>query len=284
MQIEPSRSINQKIPLWLCLAFAINLLAGCATMEGIWSKAQRTDSTRGYELFIESYPDSPHVPEARSRIENLTYERAANRDQISDYEKFIEKYPTGILNEQARNRIAVLQKEKEDLFSQLQRVSADYANYQKRVPKQIGDTISYEKERIIKSLLPALDNFEHTLQNAHSAEDVDVLVKGIQIIYDQLIEILKSNTVEQIKALGETFDPCVHEAMTQQTDTEKDQNVVLEEFQKGYRLNGRIIRPSRVIVNKLPEEKPGDGQEGQPPEQPEDENDAAGECESTDSE
>ena len=62
--------------------------------------------------------------------------------------------------------IEELQKEKDELFAQLQRVSADYANFQKRVPRQISDSINYEKEKIIKSLLPALDNFEHTLQNA----------------------------------------------------------------------------------------------------------------------
>jgi molecular chaperone GrpE len=151
--------------------------------------------------------------------------------------------------EKAKN--ICLEKYARILLAQYQRVSADYANYQKRVPKQISDSISYEKERIIKSLLPALDNFEHTLQNAHSAEDRNILVKGIQIIYDQFVEILKSNNVEQIKALGETFDPAVHEAMTQRTDPEKEGNVVLEEFQKGYTLNGRVIRPSKVIVNKL---------------------------------
>jgi len=124
------------------------------------------------------------------------------------------------------------------------------------VPKQISDTIGYEKERIIKTLLPALDNFEHTLQNAHSAEDVDVLLKGIRIIYDQLLDILKSHNVEQIEALGEAFDPAMHQAMTQQSNPDKKENTVLEEFQKGYRLNGRVIRPSKVIVNKLPEEQP----------------------------
>ncbi len=180
--------------------------------------------------------------------------------------------------------IESLQKEKDELFAQLQRVSADYANYQKRVPKQITDTIGYEKERIIKTLLPALDNFEHTLQNTHSAENVDVLVKGIRIIYDQLLDILKSHNVEQIEALGERFDPAMHQAMTQQSDPDKEENTVLEEFQKGYRLNGRVIRPSKVIVNKLPEEKPGDGQEGESPEPPKDEYDAADECESTDAE
>jgi molecular chaperone GrpE len=141
------------------------------------------------------------------------------------------------------------------LLAQYQRVSADFANFQKRIPKQISDTIAYEKERIIKSLLPALDNFEHTLQNAHSAENVDVFIKGIRIIYDQFLDILKSHNVEQIKALGEVFDPALHQAMRQNTDPDKQQDVVLEEFQKGYKLNDRVIRPSRVVVNKLPTEE-----------------------------
>jgi molecular chaperone GrpE len=149
-----------------------------------------------------------------------------------------------------------LQKEKEELFAQLQRVSADYTNFQKRVPKQIADTIAYEKEMIIKTLLPALDNFEHTLQNAHSVETTELLIKGIRIIYDQMLDILKSHGVEQIKALDEKFNPASHQAMIQKTEPDKEDNVVLEEFQKGYKLNGRVIRPSKVIVNKLqPEEE-----------------------------
>jgi molecular chaperone GrpE len=123
--------------------------------------------------------------------------------------------------EELRVTIESLRKEKDELFGKLQRVSADYANFQKRVPKQISDTVGYEKERIIKTLLPALDNFEHMLQNAHSAENVDVLVKGIRIIYDQLLDILKSHNVEQIEALGEKFDPAMHQAMTQQSNPEK---------------------------------------------------------------
>jgi molecular chaperone GrpE len=213
-----------------------------------------------------------HKRKEKSKAEDS--QRADDKEQKAQENKLEELY----------DKIESLQKEQDELFAKLQRVSADYANFQKRVPKQIGDTIGYEKERIIKTLLPVLDNFEHTLQNAHSAEDVDVLIMGIRIIYDQFLDILKSHNVEQIEALGEQFDPAMHQAMTQQTDPDKQENIVLEEFQKGYRLNGRVIRPSRVIVNKLPEEKPGDGQEGQPPEQPKDENDAADECESRDTE
>ena len=152
--------------------------------------------------------------------------------------------------EELRRQIESLQKEKDELFGKLQRVGADYANFQKRVPKQIADTIAYEKEKIIKTLLPALDNFEHTLQNANSAESLDVLLKGIQIIYDQMLDILKSHGVEQIKAAGEKFEPALHEAMMQRYEAEEEENIVLEEFQKGYKLNGRVIRPSKVVVNK----------------------------------
>jgi molecular chaperone GrpE len=152
--------------------------------------------------------------------------------------------------EELRRQLSDLQKEKDEIFEKLQRVGADYANFQKRVPKQVADAVAYEKEKIIKSLLPALDNFEHTLQNAHSAEHTDVLVKGVQIIHDQMLDILKSHGVEQIKARGEKFDPVLHEAMQRTSDPDQEEDTVLEEYQSGYRLNGRVIRPSKVIVNK----------------------------------
>ena len=159
--------------------------------------------------------------------------------------------------EELREQIESLQKERDDVFGKLQRVSADYANLEKRTAKQIVDTIAYEKETIIKTLLPVLDNFEHTFQKAHSgenAENVEAFVKGIRIIYDQMLDILKSHGVEQINALGEKFDPAMHEAMMQRADLQEPDNVVLEEFQRGYKLNSRVIRPSKVVVNKLPAE------------------------------
>ena len=169
--------------------------------------------------------------------------------------------------QEPRDTIESLQKEKDELFAKLQRVSADYANFQKRAPKQISDTIAYEKEKIIKTLVPVLDNFEHTLQNAKAAENVDVLVKGIHIIYDQMLDILKSHGVEQIKALNENFNPALHEAMMQKAEPEKADNIVLEEFQKGYKLNSRVIRPSKVIVNKLTPQQPAKQEETELPEQ-----------------
>ncbi len=147
-----------------------------------------------------------------------------------------------------------IEAENTDLLEKLQRVSADYANYQKRAPKQITESIAYEKETIVKSILPVMDNFEHTLSHAGTAENVEAVTKGVQIIYDQMLDIMKSLNVEQIVALGEKFDPASHQAMMQRPEPDKEDGIILEEFQKGYRLNDRVIRPSRVIVNKLPAE------------------------------
>ncbi|MHC4757501.1 MAG: nucleotide exchange factor GrpE [Planctomycetota bacterium] len=161
-----------------------------------------------------------------------------------------------------------LKQEKEELFFQLQRVSADYANFQKRVPKQITDSVSIEKESIIKSLLPAFDNFDHTLDKIKHAENIDDVIKGIEIIYSQMLDILKSFGVEQINALGEKFNPTVHQAMMQRSEDDKEEGIILEEFQKGYRLNGRVIRPNKVVVNKLSAEMSEEsGQETEEPEE-----------------
>lgn len=137
------------------------------------------------------------------------------------------------------------------LFAQYQRLGADYDNFQKRVPRQVADAIGYEKEKIIRSLLPVLDNFDRTLQNAQSAQNADGIIKGIKIICDQMLDVLRSHGVEQIKAGGEKFEPTLHEAVTQTSEPTKEDGVILEEFAKGYKLNGRVIRPSKVLVNKV---------------------------------
>ena len=170
-----------------------------------------------------------------------------------------------------REELESLRKEKDEIFAKLQRVSADFANFEKRVPKQVSDSVKFEKERIIRSLLPILDNFEHTL-NAHSGESEDPMVRGVEIIYGQMLDILKSYGVEQIEAAGEPFDPSRHEAMMRRHEADKDDGVVLDEFQKGYRLNERVIRPSRVVVNKIeaaPQDQASEkGSEGEAPAEP----------------
>ncbi|MFA5554896.1 MAG: nucleotide exchange factor GrpE [Phycisphaerae bacterium] len=149
----------------------------------------------------------------------------------------------------------------EDCLDKLQRISADYANYQKRSAKQIAEAIAYEKEKIIKSLLPVLDNFERTFSHAESIMNVEAMAQGVRMIYDQMLDTLKSHQAQQIDTADKQFDPSIHEAMLQRTEPSKEDGIILEEFQKGYMLNGRIIRPSKVVVNKLPAEPQENPQE-----------------------
>jgi len=189
---------------------------------------------------------------ALEECKNRLKETAANRAQEADYVLELEKEKTKCLLELLK--IAV---------DQYLRTGADYANFQKRVPRDMADSVAYEKEKIMKALLPALDNFERTLRSA-SAPDSDIrgsakggaennegVLKGIKITYDHILDILKSNGVEQIKAASEKFDPALHEAITQRNEPEKEDGIVLEELERGYKLNGRVIRPSKVIVNKV---------------------------------
>ncbi len=162
----------------------------------------------------------------------------------------------------AAKELEELRQENAELLEKLQRVSADYANFQKRAPKQVAEAVAFEKERIVKSVLPAMDNFEHTLSHAESAENVEAIAEGVKIIYDQMLDVLKSHDVEQIKSLGEKFDPSMHQAMMQTQDEEHQDGIVLEEYQKGYKLNDRVIRPAQVVVNKLPAEAVDDAADG----------------------
>jgi molecular chaperone GrpE len=210
------------------------------------SSQERNELTEFYELLDGLLPQKNELlrdtlEKSRKSLEDTLEKRGDDRDCLLELEK---------------GKNSCLHELLKIFVDQCQRVSADYANFQKRAPKQIADTVAYEREKIIKTLLPVLDNFEHTLQKAYSAKDIEVFLKGVQIIYDQMLDILRSHGVEQIEAAGEKFDPALHQAMMQQAEPQHEQDIVLEEFEKGYKLNGRVIRPSRVIVNKLPSEAP----------------------------
>ncbi|MDH4201675.1 MAG: nucleotide exchange factor GrpE [Phycisphaerae bacterium] len=165
--------------------------------------------------------------------------------------------------EELESQLKELAAEKQTVFEQLQRVSADYANYQKRAPKQIADSVAYEKKAILRSLLPSVDNFEHALSHASAAtgeEAVDNLVKGIQLAFDHMLDALKMHGVKRIEAMGQSFDPNLHEAMMRRSEPDKEDNTVLEVYQAGYMMGEQVLRPSKVIVNMIEQEQPAQQQ------------------------
>ena len=161
--------------------------------------------------------------------------------------------------EELEQQLQTLTAEKQEVFEQLQRISADYANFQKRSPKHIADSVAYEKKVILRSLLPSIDNLEHALShtsNAPGPEAMETFIQGIQLVLDHMLDALKGHGVKRIEALGQPFDPNLHEAMMRRTEPEKEDDTVLEVHQAGYMMGDQVLRPSKVIVNKIVSEKP----------------------------
>ncbi len=173
--------------------------------------------------------------------------------------------------------IQALEVEKIELTEKLMRIGADYANYQKRMPRQIAESIDYERKSIIRSLLPGLDNMSHALAGAEKVEGqeaIDGIIKGVKLVFEHILDGLKAHGVEKIEAEGAQFDPSKHEAMQMRAEEDKPDNTVLEVFQDGYMINDQVLRPSKVIVNKWPvKEEPKQEVEEEAPEEKTDEGD-----------
>lgn len=138
-----------------------------------------------------------------------------------------------------------LEKEKEEYLNGWKRAKADYINLQKDETRRIEEIIKFANSEIIKELLVVLDSLELSIMATKDPE----AKKGIEIIQSQLEQILKKQGLERIMALGEKFDPNIHEAMLQE-ESEKESGTVLEEIISGWKLNGKIIRPTKVKVSK----------------------------------
>lgn len=133
------------------------------------------------------------------------------------------------------------------------RLMAEFQNFKRRAAKEKTDIHAFANERIVNDLLPVLDNFERALgQEAEVSENEELknYAKGMELIFEQLKGALEKAGVKEIEALGEDFDPNVHNAvMTEQTDEYED-GKISKVMQKGYKLNDRVVRPSMVAVNK----------------------------------
>jgi len=146
-----------------------------------------------------------------------------------------------------------LQIERDTLFEQLARVQADFRNAQKRLEADKQQAIQFANSKLITSLLSVIDNFERALAADPAKSDVGTLLKGLQIVYDQLMTQLRQQNIEPIAPEpGTPFDPNQHQAILQQPTDQFDQPTVTQLLQKGYSLHGRVLRPAQVAVSKLP--------------------------------
>jgi len=139
----------------------------------------------------------------------------------------------------------------EESRERMMRALADLENIRKRTEKEKHQYFRYANQDFVSELLPVLDNFERALA-ASSPGSSDPVRQGVEMIYKQLREVLKKQGLEEIKALGERFDPFLHEAVQQEVSGDHPEGTVLEELLKGYMLKGRLLRPSAVKVSQAP--------------------------------
>lgn len=148
------------------------------------------------------------------------------------------------------SKIQALEKELAELNDRFIRVQADYDNFRRRTKQEKEATAKYRAQSLIEQLIPAIDNFDRALGMKAESEESKSLLQGMEMVYRQLTEALKSEGLEVIESVGQNFDPHYHQAVMQIESDEYEPNQVVEELQKGYKLKDRVIRPSMVKVNQ----------------------------------
>ena len=151
-------------------------------------------------------------------------------------------------------RLAALETERDEHLNDLKRVAADFENYRKRVARDQESLVARAHERLVKELLPVLDDLERALAAAEQHEEAK-LEEGVRLVHQELAAALEREGLAEIETNGR-FDPHVHEALLSQP-SEAEEGSVLEVVQKGYRLGDRVVRPARVVV-AAPAEADGD--------------------------
>lgn len=157
-----------------------------------------------------------------------------------------EKSGSALLQE----KVDELQAKLTETEGRMLRLQADFENYKRRVQLEKQAAEKYRSQSLVSDILPALDNFERAMQVEANDEQMKSLLQGMEMVYRQLQEALAKEGVEAIEAVGNQFDPHEHQAVMQVEDSEFESNAVVEEFQKGYKLKDRVIRPSMVKVNQ----------------------------------
>ena len=155
--------------------------------------------------------------------------------------------PTPTNDAELEERLAEVEREREEYLNDLKRVAADFENYRKRVARDQEGLVARAHERLVKELLPVLDDLERALEAAAQHEEAK-LEEGVRLVHRELVEALAREGLVEVETEGQ-FDPHVHEALVSQPSEQEDGSVI-EVLQKGYRLGDRVLRPARVVVSQ----------------------------------
>lgn len=152
--------------------------------------------------------------------------------------------------EEQPDETAKLRQELEAEQNKYLRLLADFDNYKRRAVKDRQDAEKFRAQSLLTDLLPVLDNFDRALAVETTTEESASILKGLEMVRDSLLDAVKREGLEEVKAIGEQFDPNFHQAVMQESDDSQESGAVLKELQKGYTLKGRVLRPAMVSVNE----------------------------------
>jgi molecular chaperone GrpE len=157
--------------------------------------------------------------------------------------------------EELKKKLEEKEKEAKENYDRLLRVAADLENYKKRAAKEREDWTKFANEDLMKAILPFIDNLERAVNHAEKVTDTGVMIEGVRLTLQQVLQTLNKFGLASFESVGKPFDPAMHEAMLVVESDQHEPNRVVEEFQKGYLLNDRLLRPATVSVSKLPDKE-----------------------------
>lgn len=151
-----------------------------------------------------------------------------------------------------RNELTQAQRDLKGSQEQYLRTMADMDNLRKRTQRDKEELAKFANESLLRDILPVIDNLERAVEHAEQAESNDGLFEGVQMTLNQFSQLLDKFGVEPVDAIGQPFDPAYHQAMGQMESEEHPVNAVVQQMQKGYQLNKRLLRPAFVMLAKAP--------------------------------
>lgn len=177
----------------------------------------------------------------------------ANEDtEASEHEEVDE--PPQDSTAKLQSQIDGLLAEKSALYDKLLRGQAEFENYRKRTERERAELYQHGRDDVLLQFLPVVDNFERALSSLETSEgDAEALRHGVELIHKQFKDALSKFGLEAVEAVGQTFDPHVHEAVTTEATDKHKENTVIQEFQRGYKIGDRLLRPAKVKVASSPE-------------------------------
>ena len=157
--------------------------------------------------------------------------------------------------EELKQSLENKEKELGELRERLLYQQADFENFKKLKAKEKDEAVKYGNERLVKELLPVIDNLERAIEHGGKTDDSKAIVEGVELTLNSFLKVLEKFKVTRVEALEKEFDPNVHEAIAQEACEDKAPGTVVTELQKGYIMEGRLLRPSMVTVAKQPGEE-----------------------------